>query len=144
MVLAIIRALRDKGYEISEEAVREGLATAKWPARFEILKENKFVLDGGHNPQCAEALVAAAGEYFPQGKVNFLMGMLADKDYEQVIDIIAPIANEFYTITPDSPRALSAGELAKTIEAKGMKATPYDDKEKAMDAAMASDKPLIA
>ena len=148
-VLAVIHALRDRHWDISEEAVEKGFATASWPARFEILSDGtkdipKFVLDGGHNPQCAQAMVKAVEEFVPDEKVTFLIGMLADKDYEQVIDIIMPYADSFVTITPDSTRALSANALADTIIKKGGRAVAFDDYEKAMDYAMALGKTVIA
>ena len=81
----------------------------EWPARFEVLSPKPlFILDGGHNPQCAEALTESIRQYLPGRRVVFLMGMLADKDYGRVIDIVAPFAEKFVCLTPDSPRALPA------------------------------------
>jgi len=146
-VLAIIHALRDRGWKISEEAVEEGLATVTWPARFEILRDDEngiFILDGGHNPQCAQALVEAAEGYLGDQKVTYLIGMLADKNYREVIDIICRKADSFVTITPDNHRALDAHELAKLIEEKGYSAKAFDDKAEAIRYAMAMKKPVIA
>lgn len=50
------------------------------------------------------------------------MGVMADKDYAQMIDILAPIALEFVTVTPQSPRAMQAGELAELIKSRGIPA----------------------
>ena len=56
-VLTTIDAIRDRGWNVPERAVREGLADVRWPGRFEILRRNPmFIVDGGHNPQCLEAL----------------------------------------------------------------------------------------
>ena len=144
-VLAIIRALRDRGWKISEEAVREGLADTVWPARFEKLRDNPvFILDGGHNPQCAQALTATLDEYMPGQKVLFIMGMLKDKAYKEVLDIIMPYADEFITLTPDSPRALTAEELAETIVSAGGKASPAADAHEAIETACRTGKPTVA
>ena len=63
LVSAIIKALRDKNWNIPEKAVEEGFKNVKWPARFQILREEPlFILDGGHNSQCAEAVVEALNE----------------------------------------------------------------------------------
>ena len=60
-VLSVVDALRDRKYAIPEEAVSQGLSQVKWPARFEVLNhEPLFILDGGHNPQCAQALAESA------------------------------------------------------------------------------------
>jgi hypothetical protein len=121
--------------------VCEGLAGVQWPARFEVLSRRPlFILDGGHNPQCAEALAESLEEYLPDSRICradgkdtvekkavFLMGMLADKDYHAVIDIISPFAAGFVCLTPDSPRALPAEKLAaevKRLKEQGIEAIP--------------------
>ena len=82
------------------------------------------ILDGGHNPQCMEALARALGELYPGKKLIFLTGVLADKDWSTMMGELLPLAKEFYTITPDSPRAMPAAELAAYLEGQGAKATP--------------------
>ena len=119
VVLETILALLRRGWTISEGAVRDGLARVEWPARFEVLGlAPLFILDGGHNPQCAQALSAALSEVLPGEKVVFLMGVLADKNYEAMLDILLPHAAEFICVTPDSPRSLSGADLAAVIEDK--------------------------
>ncbi|MDD5833304.1 MAG: bifunctional folylpolyglutamate synthase/dihydrofolate synthase [Clostridiales bacterium] len=121
VVLETIETLKERGYSISREAVLKGLEEVRWPARFEVLsKEPLFVLDGGHNPQCAEALVSSIREYIAEPekgeKVTFLIGMLADKDYRSTLELIRPFGGCYVCITPDSPRALAGSELAAVIE----------------------------
>lgn len=125
-VLMIVEVLRERGFKIPKEAVEAGLAKVKWPARFEVLsKDPLFILDGGHNPQCAEALAESIERYVPQ-KVVFLMGVLADKDYEKILDTITPYAEEFVCVTPDSPRAMPAQKLAELLQRRGFTATACD------------------
>lgn len=144
-VLAAIRALRDRGWIISEDSVKKGLAETVWPARFELLCENpKFILDGGHNPQCAQALVNTLDEYMPGEKAVFIIGMLKDKAYTEVLNILIPYAIEFITLTPDSPRALSAAELASVIESMGAKATTAENAKQAIELAASAGKPAVA
>ncbi len=124
VVMEVADALRKRGWNISEEALSNGLATVKWPARLEILsKKPLFLLDGGHNPQCAEALSASLKNILGGRKAVFLMGVLADKDYKQVLDFVKPYASEFVCLTPFSERALSAYKLAEYLESIGVKAT---------------------
>ena len=143
--LTIVEALRGRGWKIPQGAVCQGLAEVRWPARFEVLSRHPlFILDGGHNPQCAEALAESIREYLPDRnsdltdresdlpgrkadlgkKAVFLMGMLADKDYRAVIDIISPFAAGFVCLTPDSPRALPAEKLAAELQERGFYAKP--------------------
>jgi len=143
--LAVIHAMRDRGWEISEEAVREGLATTVWPARFEVMsKDPLFIIDGGHNPQCAKALTDSLEDYIPGQKVTFIIGILKDKDYEKVLDIVMPYGNEFITLTPDSPRALSADELAQVINKKGGRAVSASTADEAIPLAVSKGLPVVA
>ena len=114
----VLNAKHDFG--ISKDAVLRGFSAVKWPARFEILAEAPyFVVDGGHNPQCAETVADNLKRYFPGMNTVILLGVLADKDYMSLAGILSNAADSFVTITPKSPRALSAEVLAKEIEVFG-------------------------
>ena len=127
VVLKTVDVLNEKGWKIPDESIREGIANVSWPARFEVLsKDPIFILDGGHNPQCAEALTAGLDEYFPGEKIVFLLGILADKDYKTIVDMMLPYAKEFVCVTPISNRALPAEELAEYIRSKGIDAVAVD------------------
>jgi len=115
--LECIEVLRMRGWEISPEAVKEGLLKTRWPGRFELLgKKPYFIADGGHNSQCAESIRGNMEYYFPEEKRVFLLGLLADKDVDGFIHIIAPCADAFVCTAPNSPRALSAQELGKKLK----------------------------
>ena len=125
VVLTTVEVLQGRGWDISEGAVQEGLSRAVWPGRLELARRSPdVILDGGHNPQCMEALARALRELYPGKKLIFLTGVLADKDYPAMMGEILPLAKEFYTITPDSERAMPAAELAAYLESRGVKAAP--------------------
>ena len=136
-VLHTVEALRERGWKIPEACVLQGLAEVKWPARLEVLRRDPiFLLDGGHNPQCAEALAAAIDKLLPGRKVVFLLGVLADKDYPAIMDIVMPYAKKFICLTPFSHRALTARKLARYLKDKGASASAYgSDVERAIRAA---------
>lgn len=132
VVLETVEVLRGRGFVLSDEAVRSGLSAAVWPGRFEVLgKSPVFIADGGHNRQCVEAVAASLEHYFPGKQFVFIMGVLADKDYRSMIELLAPLAKRFYTLTPDSPRAMSAGQLAELLASYGK---PTDVCQSAADA----------
>lgn len=115
-VLTTVKVLKDRGWNIPESAVREGLATVSWPGRFQLMaKSPLFIIDGGHNPQCLEALEDAIKTYLPGRKIVFLNGCMRDKDYGDMFNWLRPYAQEFVTVTPANPRALTAGELSDYI-----------------------------
>ena len=104
--------------EISEDAIRAGLAQATWPGRFEVLsREPLLIVDGAHNPNGVEALVDTIRAYFPNQKINFVMGVMKDKDYHTMLRLIAPYAARFITELPDAHRALRPEQLKSEIRA---------------------------
>ena len=101
---------------ISEDAIRAGLARASWPGRFELLSRAPLlIVDGAHNPNGVEALVDTIRAYFPGQKINFVMGVMKDKDYHTMLRLIAPYAARFITELPDAHRALRPEELKSEI-----------------------------
>ena len=127
-VLNVIEALKERGWKVTAKAIKEGLKTVKWPARLEIMgRKPLFILDGGHNPQCAEALANALDKLLGGRKAIFLLGVLADKDYPTMMDMMIPYAEEFVCLTPDSGRALPAKDLAEWFRNRGAKAEAADD-----------------
>ena len=124
VVLGIMDTLKNKGWNISEENIREGLRTVRWPGRFDIVSHDPlFIIDGGHNPQCIEALVLNIRDYLTGRKVIALTGVLADKDYGDMYKPVMPLVQEFVCITPPNPRKLEATELAAHLTATGARAT---------------------
>ena len=119
MAIEIAGALRERGWEIPDEAIARGIAETQWPARFEVLDQPAgmptVVIDGGHNPQGAGVLADSLWDVFPDKRPVFLVGILADKDYRSMLRAVAPLASAFVCVTPPNPRALDAADLAETI-----------------------------
>ena len=136
--LDTIWTLSHRSWKIEEQAVAQGLENAVWPARLELVRRNPdILLDGGHNPQCMAALHDALEELYPGKKMIFLTGVLGDKDYPDMINKILPLAKSFVTITPDSPRALSAQELADYLHGLGVQADACETTEQGIQQALA-------
>ena len=115
-VLEAAAALNERGWKLKQSDIEHGLYAVSWPARLELLRaEPLFLLDGAHNPQCAEALARNLLRYFSDQKRVLLVGMLRDKDCVSTLSKLAEAADEFVCITPDSPRAHSAEELKELL-----------------------------
>ena len=128
VVLSTVDALKERGWVITEEHIRDGLATVTWPGRFDIVcREPLFIIDGGHNPQCIEALVKNIRDYLAGRRVIALVGVLADKDYGEMFRPVMELVEEFVCVTPDSPRKLEAKLLAQYLRANGAQAEGFDD-----------------
>ena len=104
--------------------IKSALEEAVWPGRMEIVSKEPFLLvDGAHNSNGVDALKESLMQMYPGEKFCFFMGVMADKDYDVMIREILPLAEEFYTVTPDSDRALQASHLADFIRKEGVEAT---------------------
>ncbi|WP_322173325.1 bifunctional folylpolyglutamate synthase/dihydrofolate synthase [Acutalibacter caecimuris] len=113
VALEMIDILRQKGFAISENALDKGFSQAFIPARMEIIAQQPLcLLDGGHNPGCAKVLRDALKRFVPGHRIA-IIGMLADKDSTAALSLIGPMFQKIIAVTPDSPRALAAEELAK-------------------------------
>ena len=142
VVLETVEVLRQRGWNISDEAVRQGLADTRWPARFEVLRRDPvFIVDGGHNPHGIRATAESLSRLFPGRKITFVTGVMADKDVEHILGLIVPLAEQFFTVRPDNPRAMDAGELARRIEAMGAKATACASVQDGVDRAIQAEGP---
>ena len=127
VVLSIADTLKEIGWNITEENIRDGIRDVSWPGRFDIVgRDPLFIIDGGHNPQCIDALVVNVQDYLAGRKIIALTGVLADKDYGEMYRPMMPYIQEFVCITPPNPRKLEADELAVHLSRVGAKATPCD------------------
>ena len=127
VVLELVEVLRGKGWKLEQTDVEHGLYAVSWPGRFELLSDEPlFVVDGGHNPQCAETVRDNLLHYFPDKRRILLLGILRDKDYAGLTAILDEAADEYLCITPASHRALPAAELAEHLARYGKPVTVCD------------------
>ncbi|MBR3515243.1 MAG: bifunctional folylpolyglutamate synthase/dihydrofolate synthase [Lachnospiraceae bacterium] len=135
--VAVLEQLRVRGWKIPEAKLRAGLAKTIWPGRFTILKERPYlIMDGAHNGAAAKVLRASLDQYFPDKPFVMILGVLRDKAYEELLDCLLERAVQVITLTPpDNVRALSAIELAETVQERGMSVTCADSVEEALELA---------
>ncbi len=135
-VITACRVLRREGLRITPKAVRRGLESVVWHARFELLSRDPvFVFDGGHNPEGVDAAVKSIRHYFPDG-VYAVTGMLADKDWKYCSERIGSVAKKVFCITPPNPRALDAAALADRYVSLGIPARAFSSIADAVGAAL--------
>ena len=123
VAITTLRVLREKGWNIPEEAIRKGLETVRWPGRFELLRHSPaFLLDGSHNAHGMRATVQSLRDRFPGEKFVFLISIMADKDVSEMLALLEPLARQFVTVAAHPPRATPAETLAAQIRAAGFRA----------------------
>lgn len=113
--LAVLEAVCTR-LPVSEAAIRQGLAAARIPGRFQrISRAPDVILDVAHNPEAARALAATLREQPIPGHTLAVVGMLADKDADAVFFALAGEIDAWWTCTPNSPRAREAASLASIL-----------------------------
>lgn len=135
LALKVIDILREEGVKISDRAVENGFAAAKWSGRFEVLgKKPYFIIDGAHNEDGARKLIQSIRFYFTNRKIIYIMGILKDKEYDKIISLTAPFAEHIITVkTPDNPRAMDAYELAQAVSQRHGSVTAAGSLEEAVE-----------
>ena len=121
--LTAISLLCKLGLSVSERAVREGLKSVVWHARFEVISKAPLIIaDGGHNPEGIDVAVESVKQYFGGGKVLVVTGVMADKDHAYMATRISSVAEKVFCLTPDNPRALKAKDYADEFISLGARA----------------------
>ena len=115
-VLNVLQILQKKYPKITKEIIQHGLAHTTWHGRMEQLgAEPDFYLDGAHNEDAVRKLRKTLDEGFSDCRIVYIMGVLADKDYEKMIQMMFRPGDHVYTVTPKNPRALDGKELEKQL-----------------------------
>ena len=125
VAITALRVLRQRGWNIPESAIRQGLEQVSWPGRFELLRHSPaFLLDGSHNAHGMRATVQSLRDRFPGQKFVFLLSIMADKDVDEMLELLLPLAKQFVTVAAHTPRAMPAQTLAEHIRVRGGTAEP--------------------
>lgn len=132
-----LELLMDRGIDIPEKAVIEGLRTVEWPGRFQLLDDDPVTfLDGGHNPDALRALRNALKALHIRKNVALVAGFCGDKAVSAALRELAPICSIAWAVKTSSERSLPPTELALKMRAVGIPtAHAYDDLCSAIDAA---------
>lgn len=127
-------------FKLSEEEIQRGISEMKWPGRFTVVSQSPmFIVDGAHNEDAWIRLKDSLQKYFPGKKIDFILGVFRDKEYQKMADILSPMAEKVQTVTPDGPRGLSGDVLAELMQKKGIPARSFPSVQQAVaDAAKSS------
>lgn len=114
VAMQAIEVLNNKNIiDISIANIVKSIKNVSWKGRLEVLSNNPYVvIDGAHNIQGIKTLSRNIKKYFKYENLYLILGILADKDVEEMIKIITPMAKKVYSVTPNSIR----GELAESLK----------------------------
>ena len=133
VVIKVIDILNKRNItNISIENIVESIKNVSWKGRLEVLSTNPYVvIDGAHNIQGIETLSRNINKYFKYNNLYLILGILADKDVEEMIKVITPMAQKIYAVTPNSIRAELADDLRSEVIKYNINCKAYDDYEEA-------------
>lgn len=140
-VIKTVEILREKGLSVSDEALYRGFESAVWKGRFERLSSSPDVFyDGGHNIEGVTYAASTINEYFFKNsvEVTLIFGVMADKDWQQMVDVISPYVKRVFSVVPDNPRALDSESIARCFKEKGVDASAEPSLESAISRAISS------
>jgi dihydrofolate synthase/folylpolyglutamate synthase len=122
--LTAIQKLKELGWRVDEQAIRDGLRKVNWRARLEVFrKEPLVILDVAHNPAGIQTLIQSLDQLFPEKKIIFILGVMEDKDYHSMLREICKKAKFIVLTKPDYKRSAEPEELEDTLKQNN---TPYE------------------
>ncbi|WP_271254191.1 bifunctional folylpolyglutamate synthase/dihydrofolate synthase [Pseudanabaena sp. Chao 1811] len=119
VAIATIQSLRNQGWEISEAAMRTGLANAQWSGRLQWIefnldgKSHKILIDGAHNVAAAEYLRQFVDEAFPHQRKRWVIGILNTKDQAGILKALLAPDDLLFPVPVPSSATTSPQDLAQ-------------------------------
>jgi len=119
VAIGVIEGLKRRGTVLPQQRVREGIASARWPGRLELLcREPLFIVDCAHNPAAARAVASAVREIFPGRRWSLVLGILRDKEIRKICEALLPLATAVVATRVPSERSAEAAEVARACRAR--------------------------
>jgi dihydrofolate synthase/folylpolyglutamate synthase len=130
LAVATIEILQSQ-IPVSEKQIKTGLQNVNWPGRLQLiekLNDQKILLDGAHNVAGAEVLRDTIQKNFPATKRTLILGILQDKNWREICEILAPLAQKIFLVSVPSQRTANPNELADVCRAKNPAAEIFAEK----------------
>ncbi len=122
---------------VSKAAVQRAIRKTKWLGRFTVVRDNPYVIvDGAHNEQAWISLKKSLHKYFTNKKIIYIIGVLRDKEYHKLADILSDTMECAITVTPNNDRGLENTVLAEILTQRGVRAVTAENTEAAMEYAL--------
>lgn len=101
---------------VEDDVLAEGLRAAAWPGRLEMVSQQpRILIDGAHNPEGAESLADALVNTYKYDRLHLMMGMLENKNHQDVLKHILPIVDTLIVTEPDFRMKKEARALADLV-----------------------------
>jgi len=145
LAIATTRVLESQ-IHVDEHAIHRGLLSVEWPGRLQLITRpsgGRILLDGAHNLDGAKTLANCLKEHFPGQRPTLILGILEDKNWAGMCELLAPLAGKILVTAVGSERAANPDALREAC----LKASPAAEVEICISLtealAKASDAPLV-
>lgn len=114
IAIATIETLQNQGWQISQNAIENGIAKTQWPGRLQqtTWKNQKILIDGAHNPAAAIALREYIDNFNNFQPINWVIGILATKDCDDILKALLKKGDLLYLVPVPDQNSASPTELA--------------------------------
>lgn len=140
VAVRLLEAAAERGIRVPVAAVEQGLATADWPARLELLSlggGRHILLDAAHNSDGAQALADYLERWYPE-RIPLVIGVMRDKDVSAILTALLPRVSSVIVTMAPTWRALPADDLAAHVRRMGAPIVEVEaDPDRAIDRALA-------
>lgn len=113
LAAAVARSLADQ-IPVSDDVIQRGLYTVHWPGRFQVVNAGAgrtIILDGAHNPAGVDALKSSLTRYFPGQAPAFILGVMEDKNWKAICDLLVPMAAKVWFVPVSSERTANPASM---------------------------------
>jgi dihydrofolate synthase/folylpolyglutamate synthase len=116
-LLAVTAVEAFVGQALDRDTIENALRAVVTPGRMEILRRRPLVIsDGGHNPAAAQVVKETIQESFPHERLTLVVGMLSEKLIDEVLEILAPVADRVIVTAPKTDRAAEPARMVEVLE----------------------------
>ena len=129
-------------FELDYELIARAIKGTSWAGRFTKVNEQPLtIVDGAHNEKAWSVLNSSINKYFTNRQIIYIIGVLKDKEYDKMVDILKDTMSYAIAITPNTPRGLDKDILSDLLLVNGVPATTADSAEDAVTKAYAMAEP---
>ncbi len=140
--LAVLECLRERGYDISAQAIKDGFANVDWPGRMEVLSRVPLiVVDGAHNEYSVQVLLASLRQYFDYDRLLLVAGFSRDKNVQGMVEKLAQAGDLVFATRSRHPRSMPPDDIAAVFRGFGVETAAIADSAGALEAARQAARP---
>jgi dihydrofolate synthase / folylpolyglutamate synthase len=135
LALSACLKLKENGLKIEDKHLREGLERVCWEGRLEtVASDPTVILDCAHNEESVRNMTRELRENFKFTRCFFVLGLMQDKNIDEVIRILSQLGDHFSLVPVNPPRGEDPEKLAKKLESYGKPSQIFETVSNALQA----------